>query len=82
MKVFLERNVPKESLEQVSCNLCGSQVEKNELGYIEDHLSVKKTWGYGTRVDGETHSFDLCFDCYSEMVDKFAIPPKILEGTY
>ena len=82
MKVFLERAISREDLDTVSCNMCGRQVGKNEFGYFEDHLSVTKTWGYGTTSDGETHSFDLCFDCYSDLSDSFVIPARVLAGVY
>jgi len=80
MKVFLERNVAQDLVEDVKCNQCGEQVRKDRFGYIDDHLSVCKTWGYGPPADGETHSFDLCFGCYSELMESFAIPPRILAG--
>ena len=82
MKVFLERTIAKEALEEVCCNLCGRQVGKNDFGYFEDHLSVAKTWGYGTTADGETHAFDLCFDCYSDLAEKFVIPPRVLDDMH
>ena len=82
MKVFLERAVTQEALDEVSCNLCGRQVGKNDFGYFEDHLSITKTWGYGTTADGETHAFDICFDCYSDITDSFVIPPGVLAGSY
>ena len=71
-----------ESHEHVCCNLCGCQVGKNDFGYYEDHLSVIKTWGYGTVADGETHVFDICFDCYNELADRFVIPPRVLTGMH
>ena len=82
MRVFLERTIAKEALDQVCCNMCGRQVGKNDFGYFEDHLSVTKTWGYGTPSDGETHTFDLCFECYSDMSKSFVIPARVLEGRY
>ena len=80
MKVFLERTISQEAVQEVSCNLCGCQVGKNDFGYFEDHLSVSKTWGYGTVADGETHTFDLCFECYSDFKDSFVIPARVLDG--
>ncbi|MCL2421209.1 MAG: hypothetical protein FWD03_05065 [Defluviitaleaceae bacterium] len=78
MKIFVEKTIAQESLDEVHCNMCGLSVKKNDLGYFDDHLSVDKTWGYGTPIDGDTHAFDLCFDCYSRMIDKFVIPPRVL----
>ena len=78
MKVLLENN----TVASISCNQCGRSIEKNDFGYLEDHLCVTKTWGYGTTADGETHSFDLCFDCCSEMIDGFEIPVEVTAGMY
>ena len=82
MKIFMDRCLTREAPDEVSCNLCGRKVGKNDFGYFEDHLSVTKTWGYGTIADGETHSFDFCIDCYSDLADRFVIPPKVLAGIY
>ncbi|MCL2399186.1 MAG: hypothetical protein FWC91_05490 [Defluviitaleaceae bacterium] len=82
MKIFLEKTTAHEALDEVLCNLCGSQIKKNAFGYFEDYLSVTKTWGYGSPADGETHSFDLCYDCYADIVKRFQIPPRILMGMY
>ena len=76
MKNFLEKTVTLQELDQVRCNCCGTQVKKNDLGYIADYLSVNKTWGYDSPIDGETHNFDLCFECYAQIVDRFQIPPE------
>ena len=62
-------------MKEICCNQCGRQIEKNEFGYFDDHLSVEKTWGYGTAIDGDTHIFDLCFECYSDLISKFKHPP-------
>lgn len=80
MKVYLERT--QKVPDQVSCNMCGCQMRKNDFGYFEDHLSVVKTWGYGTIADGETHSFDFCFNCYTNLVNSFAVPPHVLAGMH
>ena len=77
MKVLLERDAAQESPSQIGCDQCGQQIGKNGLGYLDDHLSVTKTWGYGTSADGETHSFHLCFGCYSKMVEGFQIPLRV-----
>jgi len=78
MKTFLERTVAHEALDEIRCNLCGRQIKRNGFGYFEEHLSVTKTWGYGPPADGETHAFELCFDCYDQLVGRFQIPPRIL----
>ena len=78
MKKFSERTIAQEILDEVRCNMCGHPIEKNDFGYFEDHASIAKTWGYGTPIDGDTHLFDLCFECYSDICDKFVIPPQVV----
>ena len=80
MKTFSEKTVSLESLDEISCNCCGEQINKNEFGYFEEHLSVTKKWGYGPPADGETHDFDLCYDCYKEITGRFEIPPHVTDG--
>ena len=76
MRIFSERAIAKESLDKIICNQCGQEINKNDFGYFEDHLSVSKTWGFGTAIDGETHKFDLCFNCYTDLIGKFKFPPE------
>lgn len=55
----------------VICNMCGEKIESQK--YHDNYLSVKKTWGYGSTHDGETHAFELCEKCYDELLEKFKI---------
>ena len=75
MRVFLERSIPTEQLSDVRCNYCGRDVEKENQGYFEDHVSLSKTWGYFSPFDGEAHNIDLCIDCYQDWITQFEIPP-------
>ena len=58
----------------IKCNLCGNRIKKENEIYIEDFVTIKKTWGYFSQKDGYTHSFVLCEKCYDELVKKFTIP--------
>ena len=33
-------------------------------------------WGYFSQKDGESHSFDLCEECYDRLTGGFQIPPE------
>jgi len=77
MRLFLEETITQKLLNEVRCNLCGQQIKKDDFGYIADHLSVSKSWGYGQPTDGETHAFDLCYDCYVDLVSRFEIPMQV-----
>ena len=77
MRVFLEKSVTVPELADVRCNLCGREVDRNEMGYFQDHVSLSKAWGYHSPFDGEAHDIDLCVDCYSGWIRQFEIPPHV-----
>ncbi|MDR3090671.1 MAG: hypothetical protein LBU36_00520 [Clostridiales bacterium] len=56
------------------CGKCGAPLQK--AGYIDDHISIGKIWGYGSQFDGETHNFDVCAACYSEWIESFLNNPR------
>ena len=58
----------------IVCNGCGKPIPQDKYGHKADCLSVDKEWGYGSCFDGENHSFDLCDECYSEIIKNFKIP--------
>jgi len=77
MRVYLEKNVARQSLSDVQCNVCGRSVNKDNSGYFEDHVSISKAWGYHSPYDGEMHGIDVCVDCYQGWLTDFEIPPKM-----
>lgn len=60
-----------EVIEKYICNRCGKELVQ------EDVLSVEKRWGYFSEKDNEIHRFDLCEQCYDEIVSTFQIPIEI-----
>lgn len=79
MKITTPENIIHYKITDVKCNCCGKLIEKDSLGNIVDYLSVEKRWGYGTTIDNEEHSFDLCEDCYKKIISGFKISPKVEE---
>jgi len=77
MRIFMERDVTVPELAGVRCNLCGQDVNKNAFGYLDDHVSLSKTWGYHSPYDGEAHDIDLCVGCYKDWITRFEIPPVV-----
>lgn len=75
MKNFKQVTIYTDKLESVFCNLCGSEIKKNQFGYFDDYLSVNKTWDYDSNFDGLTHSFDLCQNCYKNLIAQMKIKP-------
>jgi len=82
MKTFENRQAMVPELAAVRCNLCGRDVEKNSVGYLEDHISLTKMWGYHSPYDGEAHEIDLCVDCYDGWTKQFEIPPQVQAPNY
>lgn len=58
------------------CNVCGGEIPVTQVGYRDDFIHVKKTWGYFSPYDGETHEFVVCATCYEEWVGSFTISAK------
>lgn len=73
MKVYKNVQFTKKEIAEVKCNKCCKLIEKDTLGNLVDYFSVDKRWGYGTKLDSEEHKFDLCEDCYKEIIDSFLI---------
>ena len=68
------RQYKKEEItvvEQYICNRCGKEMKEGE------GLSVDKRWGYFSDKDNEVHHFDLCEQCYDELIATFQIPIEI-----
>ena len=58
---------------QVYCNCCGRVI--SEKGSTrEDYLEVKKVWGYFSSKDLAGHKFNMCENCYDQMISRFKIP--------
>jgi hypothetical protein len=65
----VQKEVQEE--ESITCNQCGKPINS----YWDTFISIEKKWAYGTEWDGETHSFDLCEQCYRELIAKFTVAP-------
>lgn len=60
------------------CNVCG-KIIKMEHGILkEDVFEVSKEWGYFSSKDLEVHKFNICEDCYENIVATFKIPIEVV----
>jgi len=75
------RNEEKKVLENVSCNGCGRRLKVENGELKEGCFCARQAFGYFSSMDGEIHSFDLCEDCYRELIKKFTLPVSIEEMT-
>lgn len=74
MRRYEERTVCNKVLDKVFCNKCGKEIKLDGGIMKEDILTVDKHWGYFSGKDNEVHHFDLCEQCYDELITSFAIP--------
>ena len=66
-----------KEVETIICNKCGKEIKIRNGVPAEDTLQVETRWGYFSDKDNEEHTFDLCEDCYDELVAGFQIPVEI-----
>lgn len=63
----------------VICNSCKKELLVENGILKEGCFFVDNGFGYFSSRDGEIHRFDLCEDCYNDMIAKFQIPVQIEE---
>ena len=61
----------------IVCNMCGKDINKNNLGYLDDYLKIEKRWGFGSGFDNEVHIMNICESCYKEFIKKLKINHSI-----
>ena len=79
MKLYELQASQQPRVTEVRCNMCDRAIEKDAFGYLFDHISLEKHWGYHSPYDGEGHKLDICTDCYGSWIRDFRIPPERLE---
>ena len=73
MRVYENVSENDKKVQKVLCNCCGKEIAIQQ-GYFSDHLHIEKQWGYFSEKDGRQDNFDLCENCYDNMVKHFVIP--------
>ena len=67
-------------LETVICNCCGKKLAVRDGIVREGGLEITHTWDYFSEKDGEIHRFDLCEECYDEvLLRNFRISAEVKE---
>lgn len=69
------RKYENKELNLIICNRCKKEIPVRNDVPREDGLFVEKRWNYFSHKDNEVHRFDLCEQCYDELVAGFLIPP-------
>ena len=76
MRQFRTELERTEKIEKIICNKCGKEILVRGGVPQEDVLEVRKRWGYHSRKDNQVDCFDLCEDCYDELIRSFRIKMK------
>lgn len=70
----LYKDAEKKILKSVICNCCGRELDMNGSHVVEGVLCIRKDWGFFSKKDLKRHEFDLCENCYDNMIERFQIP--------
>ena len=65
----------------IFCNGCGKKIVVENDIIKEGIFSIEYPFGYFSNKDGQIHQFDLCENCYDQIVEKFQIPCQVEENT-
>ena len=74
-------NGQDRKLMEVVCNKCGRKL-KVENGFLREYCFTADTiFGYFSHRDGVAHHFDLCENCYDQLISQFQVPVEEAEAT-
>ena len=74
MKQYRTKEIKDTKIEKIICNRCGKEILVKNGRLTEDVLQIEKRWNYPSDKDNEVHSFDLCEECYDQLIETFCIP--------
>lgn len=69
-------NQNERQIQEIFCNCCGKKIRIENGMVMEGVFHGQVQWGYFSQKDGESHSFDLCEECYDRLTGGFQIPPE------
>lgn len=78
--VSFETLVNKEKLTEICCNKCGRATkfeDDSDTDYsINEYQTINVGFGYGSRFDMQSWSFELCEDCLVDLLKTFKYSPS------
>ena len=66
-------------LETVICNCCGKKMVVKEGVLREGAISIHHAWDFFSEKDGEVHHWDMCEECYDNLLRQFRVEPDVEE---
>lgn len=79
MRIYLDAK--ETELLSVICNSCKKELPVENGILKAEGIQIRHTFGYFSKKDGQTESFDLCEECYKRITEKFKIPAEKKEET-
>ena len=79
MRVYKEKELKETEVKRVFCNQCGKELLIEEGILKEGCFSVDYAFDYFSNKDGYIYSFDLCENCFDQMINTFKHPAQITE---
>lgn len=58
----------------IMCNMCGKKINDKIGNDMEEYVSLEKNWGYFSNKDSETHTMNICEQCYDIFIAQLKIP--------
>lgn len=66
-------------LKSVVCNCCGKKMVVENGILREGAMTINHAWDFFSEKDGEIHHWDICEECYDNMVNQFKIEMEVEE---
>lgn len=66
-------------LETLICNGCGKKIIVKNGIIREGVFAVEHAWDFFSEKDGEIHCWDLCEECYDQLLSNFCIDAEVEE---
>lgn len=74
MRIYTDKQ--RRELDRVQCNMCGKELRVENGILKEGCFHGSQNFGYFSGRDGLVERFDLCEECYGELVRSFKIPAE------
>jgi hypothetical protein len=78
------KSITEKVVDDILCSKCGNSLKIVISGIDSGYngLIVDQKWFYGSKKDGERHTFQLCEDCYDDIVESNIIDVEKMEYIY
>ena len=79
MRIYTDKELQQWELAQVFSNQCGKELLVKDGILKEGCFHADHTFDYFSNKDGYIYSFDLCEECFDQLILGFKKPVRISE---